>query len=96
MTLPKHIRMRDEYSNQCQHLYGHEAHFRKIGRQQIQERALRLNKINHTNGDLTDVIRKGTKALVMTDELCGLFYKINRCRKMLNMDEVQKPRELLL
>lgn len=88
--------MREEYNIQCETLIKHEKQFRKIGRKQIQDRALKRREIANAGGDLTDVIRRDTKALVMTDELCGLYYKINRCRKMLKMDELLKTTELLL
>lgn len=88
--------MKNEYNRQCACLLAHEKHFRKIGRKQIQDRALRKHDITDTTGDLTQVIRRGTKALVMTDELVGLYRKINRCRRMLKMKEVHTPRSLLL
>ena len=92
----KHLRMKREYENQCAKLVEYEKRFRKIGRLQIQTRALRRQEISNTYGDLTNIIRRGTKSLIMTTELCGLFYKINRCRKMLKMNDICQPRELLL
>jgi len=102
MTHSKFARMKEEYAKQCATLLVHRKHFRKLGRHQIQERALRRSEMANTDtdgdgdGELADGMCCGTKALVMTDELCGIFYKINRCNRLLKMNEVYTPRELLI
>ena len=95
MTQFKHERMKNEYNLQCAGLYEKECLFRKIARQQIQARALRRKDIQSCNGDMTAVIRKGVNALQITPTLDGLLRKINNTRRMLNMKEISKPKELL-
>ena len=42
------------------------------------------------------IVRRGVKSLNMTPELCGLFRKINRTRKMLREPEWEHGYQLLL
>ena len=90
MTQQKHLRMKDEYNGQCHRLETHQKRFRKIGRKQIEQRALRkkqLNTANNNNNNVDNLIRQGIKSLDMTPELCGLLRKINNTRRMLYMEE---------
>lgn len=89
MTQPKHLRMKDEYNGQCHQLETHQKRFRKIGRKQIEQRALRKKQLNtaNNNNNVDNLIRRGIKSLDMTPELCGLLRKINNTRRMLYMEE---------
>ena len=94
-------RKQREYNNQLHALNTTTARFRKLARAQIQAKAIAKSQSTNTTPvpttDTSDaVIRRGAKALVMTPELCGLFYKINRQRKMLWMKEYQQGYEMLL
>jgi len=90
----KWVRMKEEYNRQCMLLHNKEVRFRKIGRKQIQNRALkRSTPDNIENMDV--LIRRGVKHLDMTPELCGLLRKINNTRRMLFMDEISDGRKLL-
>lgn len=77
--------MKYEYTKQCNHLRQKEILFRKIGRRQIQEKALAKNQ---STCDVEHFIRRGVKNLDMTPELCGLLRKINNTRRMLSMTEI--------
>jgi hypothetical protein len=93
-------RKQREYNNQLHTLNTTTARFRKLARAQIQAKAIAKSQSTDTTPVPTNtpdaVIRRGAKALVMTPELCGLFYKINRQRKMLWMKEYKQGYEMLL
>lgn len=93
-------RKQREYNNQLHALHTTTARFRKLARAQIQAKAIAKSQTTDTTPVPTNtpdaVIRRGAKALVMTPELCGLFYKINRQRKMLWMKEYRQGYEMLL
>lgn len=92
MSHKKYNRMKNEYTKQCNQLCQKEIQFRKIGRRQIQEKALAQNK---STCDVELFIRRGIKSLDMTPELCGLLRKINNARRMLFMNEIVDGRRLL-
>ena len=85
MTQQKHLRMRKEYNGQCERLFKNEQRFRKVGRKQIEERALRRQGCEPI--PIQGLTQSGIKSLHMTPELCGLLRKINNTRKMLYMPE---------
>ena len=88
--------MNNEYNNQCTRLYEVEKTFRKIGRIQIQERAIRRKEISSNTKIDINIINKGIQSLQMTNELCGLLNKINKTRKMLKREEILDGRKLLV
>ncbi len=92
----KHSRMREEYNGQCQRLQEKQKAFRKIGRKQIQQRALRQKATTTPNENRSDIIKRGIKSLQMTPELHGLLRKINNTRRMLYMPEVTEQKLLRL
>ena len=97
-------RKQREYNNQLHALNTTTARFRKLARAQIQAKAIARTISKSDSTDTSPVpintpdaiIRRGAKALVMTPELCGLFYKINRQRKTLWMKEYRQGYEMLL
>lgn len=101
MTQLKHTRMQNEHHEQCRRLQEKQKAFRKIGRIQIEQRAL-LRRNDNTSTTTTatptenkyEIIKRGIKSLHMTAELCGLLRRINNTRRMLHMPEVS-PRMLL-
>jgi hypothetical protein len=98
MTQTKHTRMQKEYDGQCQRLREKQVAFRKIGRSQIERRALQ-RKASATTAvapteNKDEIIKRGIKTLQMTPELCGLLRRINNTCRMLHMPEVT-PRALL-
>lgn len=80
--------MRNEYEDQCSRLRASEKRFRKVGRKQIEERAIRRKEQGGGSETLDEAVRRGIKSLRMTHDLCGLLRKINNTRRMLYMPEV--------
>lgn len=80
--------MHIEYDGQRERLWNHQKRFRKLGRKQIEERALRGKEGRNGKETLDEVVRRGIKSLRMTPELCGLLRKINNSRRTLWMPEV--------
>jgi len=92
-------RKQREYHTQFQQMKTTEARFRKIARHQVQTvgilRATIAGMTAPANA-LEAVERRGLRSLRMTPELCGLFYKINRQRKMMCLEEYVQGYEMLM
>ena len=92
-------RKQREYQTQFRRMKTNEAHFRKIARHQVQTSAIlraTIAGIAAPTNAQEAIERRGVKSLRMTPELCGLFYKINRQRKMLGMEEYVQGYEMLM
>ena len=87
MTRNKYLRMREEYDGQCERLEAYQKAFRKIGRTQIEKRALRRKESSNVQENADGLVKRGVKSLNITPELCGLLRKINNTRRMLFMPE---------